>query len=343
MRRASAYLLVLVVLLAGCGGSPESNDGSASSDASSTSRSSPRDSELPTESTGGPVPEESDRPTSGDEGEGEDGNEDEGDGDGDDEDERVLEVGGPTLDNTYPTNPFALPYVGGSSCVLFSNRTSDVTVTVHSVRLINLQPPEDPGLELGTEPSEHPQCSNQPAEQTWTVYANCSEAKLEPNAATACPVEVRSIGTIGTDYTARLILRLSATCTDLVGEPCDRLVGRAAPTATQPITVTWEDSRRYSSCLVPRERGGAEFLPEEGDGRCPLDTATASPSETSDGSSQEPGIDDEAESEPPASDDETESQEPETGDPSEGERPGPGNSEVTEPTSRRSSYSPVGG
>jgi hypothetical protein len=200
MSRASVYVVFLVVLLAGCGGSRESNDGSAGSDASSTSPSSPRDSELPTESTGGTVPEESDRPTSGN---GDDDDDDDGDGDGngdgDDEDERVLEVGGPTLDNTYPTNPFALPYVGGSSCILFSNRTSDVTVTVHSVRLVNLQPPGDPGLALGTEPSGHPQCSNSPGEQTWTVHANCSEANLEPNATTACPVEVRSIGTLGTD------------------------------------------------------------------------------------------------------------------------------------------------
>jgi hypothetical protein len=74
----------------------------------------------------------------------------------------------------------------------------------------------------------------------------------------------------------------------LSGEPCARLVGRSTPTADNPVTVSWTDTRRYCSCLVPRDRGGAEFLPAEGDGRCPSDSSSDSPSgsSSSEGTSQ---------------------------------------------------------
>jgi hypothetical protein len=272
-----AAAAVVLLALAGCGGGSDP-DGPAGP-ASSTSDPDPTqpDDEVPTESDDGPVTDETDLPPDTDDG-GEDG-----------DDERVLEVGGPTLDNTFPTNPFALPHVDGSSCVLFTNRTSDITVTVRSVDLVNLEPPGDPGLVLGPTPSEHPQCANAPGfpgevGESVTVFATCTGAQLEPDEATACPIEVRSVGTEGTDYTARLVLRLSASCTGVVGEPCDRLVGLATPTAEAPVTLVWEDSRRYSSCLVPRDRGGAEFLPEESEGRCPTDSPSESPSESPSGS-----------------------------------------------------------
>lgn len=284
MGRACGYVVVMAILLAGCGGGADGDGGAAGPDAStSSSPTSSGDTETSTDPFTEPstepgdtaVPDETDRPTDS----GGNGGDDSG-GNSGGEDERVLEVAGPTLDNTYPTNPFALPRVGGSSCILLSNRLSDVAVTVDSVKLINLQPTGNPGLALGDAPNQHPQCVNAPSEQTWTVRATCVGARLEPDAASACPVEVRSTGTVGTDYTARLVLRLSATCTTPVGEPCDRLVGRATPTPAEPVTVTWEFSRRYSSCLVPRDRDGAEFLPEEADGGCPSTTPTPSPSES---------------------------------------------------------------
>lgn len=291
-RGASACLAVLLLTSAGCtGGGDDGDTGySANRESSSVSPDSPSPGAPPLEPGSTVVPPESDRP-SGTGGGGGGGGEGGGGGGGDgDEDVRVIEIGGPTLDNTYPTNPFALPAAGRSSCVVFTNRSSDVTVTVRSVELINLQPPSDPGLALGTSPSQHAQCttgSGSLPEQLQTIHPDCVHADLEPDQATGCPVEVRSTGTVGTDYTARLVLRLAATCSGLVGEPCDRLVGRAAPTSAEPVIVTWEVSRNYSSCLVPRERGGAEFLPEEADGRCPADTPGAAPSETSASSGQE--------------------------------------------------------
>ncbi|WP_210428957.1 hypothetical protein [Nocardioides eburneiflavus] len=314
--------MAVLLMLCGCGGGtaePE-EQGNPVSNAADPMPTDPGD-EVPAESDDGPVAEESDRPAESDEdgngngngdgngngnGDGEDDGEGDGDGDGDGdgEDDRVLVVGGPTLDNTFPTNPFALPDVGRSSCVMLTNRTSDLTVTVESVRLVNLEPAGNPGLQLGSQPDAHPQCGTAPGfpghvEGAETYYATCVGAELEPEEGSACPVEVRSVGVEGTDYTGRLVLVLSATCTSAVGEPCDRLVGRATPTVESPVTVVWEFSRRYSSCLAPHDRSGAEFLSEESEGRCPTGPApppssgaTESPSEP--GTETEPGTDTEA-------------------------------------------------
>ena len=308
MPRTMVCILMLLVALVGCGGSPDGADSSPPLPPIESAE----QTEVPSEPGGDPVPAESDRPP------------DEEGGGGGVEDERDIEVAGPTLDNSFPTNPFALPRVGATSCVVFTNPRADVPVTVLSVRLVDQQPPDDPGLELGETPSAHDQCRpSHPGypEEVQTIVDHCVNAVLDPQERTGCPVEVRSVGSVGTDYTAILLLQLRATCTSLSGEPCARLTGRADPTSDDPVTVTWTETRRYCSCLVERERSG-EFLPEEGDGRCPVDEpspAPASPSEpTADqepGSGEEPGSDqpDGGEDSPP----------PEGG----------GDPEVTDPTS----------
>jgi hypothetical protein len=320
MRQPGVYAAGAVLLmLCGCGGGAEPDgSGTPVSSTAVPTQTDPGD-EVPAEPDDGPVAEESERPTDGDGSDGGGGDSAGGGGDsaggggdsaggggggdsgggdggggGGGEDDRVLVVGGPTLDNTFPTNPFALPDVGRSSCVMLTNRTSDLTVTVDSVRLVNLEPPGDPGLQLGSQPDAHPQCGTDPGfpghvEGAETYYSTCVDAELQPDAGSACPVEVRSVGAEGTDYTARLVFLLSATCTEAVGEPCDRLVGRATPTAEDPVTVVWEFSRRYSSCLAPHDRSGAEFLPEESEGRCPSDPPTPSPSDATESPPEEPG------------------------------------------------------
>ena len=284
MRRTMVGILMLLVALVGCGGP---NDGADSSPPLPPIASGEQ-SEVPSEPGGDTVPAESERP------------QDEEGGGGGVEDERDLEVAGPTLDNSFPTNPFALPRVGATSCVIFTNPRADVPVTVLSVRLADQQPSGNPGLALGDTPSAHDQClPSHPSypEEVPTLVDHCVDAVLDPQERTGCPVEVRSVGSIGTDYTAILLLRLRATCTSLSGEPCARLTGRADPTSGDPVTVTWTEARRYCSCLVERERSG-EFLPEEAEGRCPVDEPSPTPPPPSEptadqepGSGEEPGSD----------------------------------------------------
>lgn len=288
MRRASICGLVVLAALAGCTGPAGDTDdlSPGSADRSSIGP-------VPTEPGETVIPAESDRPTDG-------GSEGGGAGP---EDERGIEVAGPTLDNTFPTNPYALPRVDANSCVIFTNPRGDVTVTVDSVRLVDQQPAGDPGLALGDQPGEHPQCA--PGHPSYPVDTDeiaddCVGADLEPAERTGCPVEVQSVGQVGTDYTATLVLRLTASCTTLSGEPCARLAGRADPTPADPVTVTWSEVRSYCSCLVPRERDGAEFLPEESQGRCPSGTPSAAPSEEPEPDpDEEPGSEGEPSSEPP--------------------------------------------
>lgn len=316
MRRVTVLTPVLILLLAACGGSD--TEGSAQASRTATASSAPPSSAVATEPASSAVPHESDRVTpdenegggggNGGNGAGNGGGNGAGNGagngggsgddskgdnkgdDGSEEDDRVIEIGGPTLDNTFPTNPFALPRVGGSSCIIFTNSASDVAVTIESVRLVNLQPPGQPGMELGQTPSAHGQCGPHFVESHVTMHPHCDGARLEPQGASGCPVEVRSVGQAGTDYIARLVLRLTATCSDLVGEPCDRLVGRAEPTAEAPVVVAWEVTRRYTSCLAPHHREG-EFSEEEGSGRCPPVVESPSPDVTGDTGDTGDGLD----------------------------------------------------
>ena len=313
MPRMIAYILILLIVLAGCGGPPKGGDSSTAPELTSSPSGSPSSSSeqgVPTEPVESTVPAESDRPTDG------------GDGGGGREDERGIELGGPTVDNTYPLDPWALHREGMSSCVLFTNRKAAATVTVHSVRLVDQQPPNDPGLALGDNPSAHRQCNaNQAPLGLEKILNDCTNAQLEPKQRTGCPVEVQSIGTVGTDYTARLVLQLSATCTSLAGQPCARLTGHSNPTATKPVTMSWTDERFYSSCLIPRQPGE---WGEAQDGECPPVDATsnASPSESEPGSEEEPGSGDEPGSEQPGAGEE-EGQPPAEGGEAEDTAPTP--------------------
>jgi hypothetical protein len=357
MCRAIAYILILLVVLAGCGGPTKGADSSTapeptsslSSSPSSSPSSSSEQSAVPTEPAESTVPAESDRPTGGggDGGGGDGGGDGGGGGGGGDggggggdsgggggEDKRNIEFGGPTLDNTYPLNPWALRKAGMTSCVVFTNPRFDVTVTVRSVRLVNQQPSKDPGLALGANPSTHEQCRpGRPGDalKIKKLPDDCIDAKLEPKERTGCPVVVEAVGRVGTDYTATLTLRLSATCTELVGEPCAKLAGRSNPTATDPVTVTWTETRKYCSCLIPRDDGGGS--PEEEKGRCPpVDKSTeASPSESESGSEEETG-----------SGEETGSDQPDTSEEGQPTTEG-GDAEDTGPTSQSPSASADGG
>ncbi len=297
MRRAIAFAVILFFALAGCGGTPESAENpSPPSPVSNPDRDSDPGSVV-TEPGSGGVPDESDRPatggghgqSNGGGGNGGGGSGGGGGGGGGEEDERVIEIGGPTLDNTYPTNPFALPRPNSSSCVIFTNTESDVPVTIHSVRLVDQRPSDDPGLVLGSNPSSYPQCQSgfyPPGLEQ--MDETCLDAVLEPGRRTGCPLAVASTGDVGTDYTARLVLGLSATCTDRAGEPCSRLGRRGGSDERAPVTVTWTVNRKYTSCLVPRERDG-EFSEEEGRGECPaVPDETAAATDEQEADEQEP-------------------------------------------------------
>jgi len=212
-------------------------------------------------------------------------------GGGQGEDERVIEIGGPTLENTYPTNPFVLENVNIPTCTLFTNTESNVPVTVRSVSLVNQTPPNAPGLALGAKPATNGYCSPQGPDYPSSIrktFASCTNAKLEPAARTACPVEVRATGKDGIDYTATLVLRLSAVCTRVSGQPCARLPGRAHPTASDPITVMWTVTRHYTGCFAPRERDG--ISEEEMAGRCPPLERVGDPAPNGEpGTNQDPG------------------------------------------------------
>ncbi len=161
---------MLLLCLAGCGGSGEDLDPAAgfpsftTSPTPSTSPTSPTsptslgptgptagptgssdEPVTPEETTGAPVPVESDHVTDDDNG----GNDD---GGGQGEDVRVIEIGGPTLDNTFPNDPFNLEDVGAPTCTQFTNDDSDVAVTVRSVRLVNHQPRQSPGARPRRQP-----------------------------------------------------------------------------------------------------------------------------------------------------------------------------------------------
>ncbi len=286
MRRGHAFtLVVLVVVLAGCGGGYDGEETGASPPVTQQPSADSRPREVPTEPGETTVPDEPEAPPGGGSNPGGGGGSAGGGGTGGgstgggSEDDREIAIGGPTLDNTYPTNPFALPEVGRSSCVVFTNPRSDLPVTVRSVELRDQRPSGDPGLALGRTPSRHGQCGADFYPPGLRSLADeCTDAVLEPEQRTGCPVEVRSTGTVGTDYTAILVVQLSATCTSLADEPCVRLSGRARPSPSEPVIVTWTDTRRYCSCLVPRERDGAEFLSEESQGRCPRDDPSEEPS-----------------------------------------------------------------
>ena len=326
MRRAVLSVLVSLVVLTGCSG-PVDRGGSNPSPTPSSPGGGATG--VPTEPGGGTVPTEPD-PTAGGGGSGGGGSGGgRSGGGGTSEDERDLEVAGPTLDNTFPTNPFALPAVGGSSCVIFTNPRADVPVVVRSVRLVDQQPSDDPGLVLGSNPSGHGQCSpshpSYPSELQ-TLQPSCTDAQLRPAKVTGCPVEVRSTGSAGTDYTAALVLRLSATCTALSGEPCLRLAGRREPTAADPVTVTWTETRRYTSCLAPHTRSG-EFSDEEGQGRCPpVESASPPPGSDGDpGSDSEPGSGEPSPDDPPSTEGSDQEQDGTTAEQQQEEEP-PGSS-----------------
>ena len=209
-----------------------------------------------------------------------------GGGGGEDKDEKVILTAGPTLDNTFPTNPFALPTPGRSSCVLWTNRDMSVAVRVVSMRLEQQEPADDPGLALGDNPRAADQCAPSFLPEAATIVDQCPGAVLAPEQKVACPVEVKSVGSVGTDYTAKLVFRLSATCTNTEGNPCSELVGKAGPTAAKPVEVEWVMTKNYSSCLVERDRSGADFFPEEAKGECPTDKSPASASPSGEGSAQ---------------------------------------------------------
>ncbi len=311
MRRATASVSMLLLLcLAGCGGAEEDLDPAAgfptfttspTSSASPTSATSgptavPTGSSsaapIPEETTGGPVAEESDHvpgdadggDDNGDSGGGEDN------GGGGAEDERVIDIGGPTLDNTFPNDPFNLEDVGAPTCTQFTNGVSSVTVTVRSVRLVNHKPANDPGLALGANPASNFYCTRQSPhypDNARKTFKNCVNARLEPAGRTACPVEVRATGKVATKYTATLVLRLSAVCTQLKGQPCSRLSGRAKPTASNPVTVVWSYTHPYAACLIPRGPNGYD---EEAQRRCRPGDFTEDPAPSSEpGASRESG------------------------------------------------------
>ena len=301
MRRATALSLMLLLCLAGCGGSGEDLDPAAgfpsftTSPTPSTSPTSPTsptsgptgptagptgssdEPVAPEETTGAPVPVESDHVTDDDNG----GN----DGGGQGEDVRVIEIGGPTLDNTFPNDPFNLEDVGAPTCTQFTNDDSIVPVTVRSVRLVNHKPANDPGLALGTNPASNFYCTRQSPDypdSARKTFKNCINAKLEPNGRTACPVEIRATGKTATKYTATLVLRLSAVCTQLKGQPCARLSGRAKPTASDPVKVVWSYTHPVSACLIPQGD-------EEAQRRCRPEDFTDPPSSSEPGANRERG------------------------------------------------------
>jgi hypothetical protein len=194
-----------------------------------------------------------------------------GDGDGRVDDERVIEVAGPTLHNTFPNDPFRLDDSEQPTCTLFTNAVSNVTLKVTSVRLTNDTPPNNPRLVLGAHPAKNFFCTrNSPdfADPARKVYPSCVNAELSPDRRSACPLEVRAIGRLGTESTATLRLRMSARCTNLEGQPCAQLSGRAHPSRSHPVTVVWTLTKAYAACLTR----GSNGYDEQADRRCNPET-----------------------------------------------------------------------
>ena len=186
--------------------------------------------------------------------------------------ERTLTNGGPTLDNSYPSQSYEdLAYIPSTSyCGYISNGSArtgaTVPVVITRLSAVDQRPAGSRAFTVDDD------CRNDyvPAgvPGTPTVYQGCVGRTLPPWQASpaVCWMNVRVADRSGNRST-RVRIDFAAVCTASTGDPCRR-VAADRPSPSSPVTVRWSSTRTvWRACFVAHSEG--HFGPDRDGDRCP--------------------------------------------------------------------------